>query len=88
MPLQPKIAIHAFRSAVLLQFHPRRSVPGYGFAALTIRAVASVHLSVAALRLVRLDRFERRDTPAGDGFELLLERRFVVGNQLGAVACR
>ena len=40
---------------------------------------------LAPLRLVRLDRFERRDPLAGGGFELLLQRRPVVGDELGLV---
>ena len=45
--------------------------------------------SIAASRAFTLSgstRFERRDALAGDGLQLLLQRRPVVGDELGAVA--
>ena len=43
-------------------------------------------LGLSPLRLVRPDGFERRDPLAGGRLELLLQRRLVIGDELGPVA--
>ena len=47
---------------------------------------AFVQSRLPPLHPLRLDRFERGDALAGDGFQLLPERHPVVGDELGAVA--
>ena len=71
---------------------PSRSIPGAlsrscdaAPAALPPGTPARLQSTVPSLRLVRFDRVERRDPLAGDGFELFLERRLVVGDELGPV---
>lgn len=76
-------------SAPALSPHPSRRpfrLPRFGHIALTAPTAIRLQSRLPIHRLLRLDRFERRDARARGGFELFLERRLVVGNELRAVS--
>ena len=81
-PLQPQIALDALRLANLLRLW--RGHPLHSF-----RTRRYVHSGprriIARLRALASNRFERRDPLAGAGFQLLLQRRPVVGDEIGLV---
>ena len=74
VPLAPIKFRHPFRLP-----RRRRSV-------IAARAPIPIQPGLAPLRPVRLDCLQRRDPLAGGRFELLLQRRHVVGDELGPVA--
>ena len=82
-PLQAKVPIGQLRLAKLLRLRHAARAPFPG--TLHIHALRSRGRRHAGLSVP--ERFERRDPLAGERKKLLLQRRPVVGHELGAVAC-